>query len=209
MSLLDHTVIIAGTELPELTPPPVTRAMLARYAGALGDHNPIHIDSDAAVAAGLDDVIAHGMLSMAFLGRMLTGQVSVRDLVSLHVTFRAPTPVHARLRCTARVVFVDPSAPKADGPRLARLDLTVRIDGGPLTVRGEAVVRLPVHGEATAGPRAALPDRVPEAAPPSPTSPALEKETRRWHVPCWSREETEASASPSPMRSPARATGWP
>lgn len=95
-------------ELPDLVTPPVTRAMLALYAGASGDHNPIHIDSDAAVAAGLDDVIAHGMLSMAFLGRVLTGWVPVTDLVSFRVTFRAPTPVRARLRCTARVVSVDP-----------------------------------------------------------------------------------------------------
>jgi acyl dehydratase len=142
MSAVNLPAAAVGTELPELVTPPVTRAMLALYAGASGDHNPIHIDSDAAVAAGLDDVIAHGMLSMAFLGRVLTGWMPVTDLVSFRVTFRSPTPVHARLRCTARVVSVDPPVQEADGPGTARLDLTVRIEDGPLTVRGEAVVRL-------------------------------------------------------------------
>ena len=142
MSKANLPAVTVGTELPELVTPPVTRAMLALYAGASGDHNPIHIDSDAAVAAGLDDVIAHGMLSMAFLGRVLTDRLPLTDLVSFRVTFRAPTPVHARLRCTARVASVDPPARGTDGPRTARLDLAVRIEGGPLTVRGEAVVRL-------------------------------------------------------------------
>ena len=41
------------------------RATLALFAGASGDHNPIHIDLDVARSAGLDDVFAHGMLSMA------------------------------------------------------------------------------------------------------------------------------------------------
>ncbi|MEU6609271.1 MaoC/PaaZ C-terminal domain-containing protein [Streptomyces shenzhenensis] len=142
MNVTTRTAVSVGTELPELAPPPVTRAMLALYAGASGDHNPIHIDSDAAVAAGLDDVIAHGMLSMAFLGRLLTDWVPLARLVSFRVTFRAPTPVHARLRCTARVTAVDAPAAGTDGPRTARLALGVRIEDGPVTVRGEAVVRL-------------------------------------------------------------------
>ena len=45
---------------------------LALFAGASGDHNPIHIDIDFARKAGMPDVFAHGMLSMAWLGRLLT-----------------------------------------------------------------------------------------------------------------------------------------
>ena len=48
------------------------RLTLALYCGASGDHNPLHVDIDFARAAGLDDVIAHGMLAMAYLGRFLT-----------------------------------------------------------------------------------------------------------------------------------------
>ena len=45
----------------------VTRKQIAAYAEASGDHNPIHLDDEAARAAGLPGVIAHGMLGMAQL----------------------------------------------------------------------------------------------------------------------------------------------
>jgi acyl dehydratase len=51
---------------------PVTRADLARYATASGDGNPIHLDADAAVHAGLPDVVAHGMLTMGLALRLVT-----------------------------------------------------------------------------------------------------------------------------------------
>jgi acyl dehydratase len=50
----------------------VTRADLVRYAGASGDTNPIHWSDRIATAAGLPGVIAHGMLTMALVGRLLT-----------------------------------------------------------------------------------------------------------------------------------------
>jgi acyl dehydratase len=48
---------------------PVTRADLVRYADASGDQNPIHQDEAAAKAAGLPDVIAHGMYTMGLVSR--------------------------------------------------------------------------------------------------------------------------------------------
>ena len=50
----------------------VTQQQVDAYADASGDHNPIHISSAAARAVGLDGTIAHGMLSMAFLGQLVT-----------------------------------------------------------------------------------------------------------------------------------------
>ena len=64
-----------GDEIPALKMPPVSRHTLALYCGASGDHNPIHVDLDYAKSAGLDDVIAHGMLSAGYLARMLTDWV--------------------------------------------------------------------------------------------------------------------------------------
>ncbi|WP_416981246.1 MaoC/PaaZ C-terminal domain-containing protein [Streptomyces sp. T028] len=142
MTVFSLAAAEVGTELPELPERHISRALLALFAGASGDHNPIHIDSDAARAAGLDDVIAHGMLSMALLGRLLTTWVPIEDLLSFRVRFSAVTPVHARLRCTARVTAID-----EDGAvRRARLAVAVRIENGPVTVRGEAFVRLPGAG---------------------------------------------------------------
>ncbi|QUH05230.1 MaoC family dehydratase [Saccharopolyspora erythraea] len=60
-----------GDLLPELSVP-VTRADLVRYAGASGDFNPIHWNERFATEVGLPDVIAHGMLTMALAGRLVT-----------------------------------------------------------------------------------------------------------------------------------------
>ena len=123
-----------GTELPPLEVGPITRTTLALFAGASGDHNPIHVDLDVARSAGLDDVFAHGMLSMAYLGRLLTGWVPQHRLRSFGVRFVAITPVLARPTCHGTVREV------AGG--LATLDLAVRLADGTTTVTGTAVVDL-------------------------------------------------------------------
>ena len=46
-----------------------TAEQIAAYAGASGDHNPIHVDEDFARSVGLPGVIAHGMLQMGLLAR--------------------------------------------------------------------------------------------------------------------------------------------
>ncbi|WP_131770241.1 MaoC/PaaZ C-terminal domain-containing protein [Candidatus Protofrankia californiensis] len=122
----------AGTELPPLELPPITRTTLALFAGASGDHNPIHIDVDVAKSVGLDDVFAHGMLSMAYLGRLLTNWVPQEQIRTYRVRFAAITPVHARPTCTGRVVSVE------DG--LATLELAVTLADGAVTLTGDAVV---------------------------------------------------------------------
>lgn len=121
-----------GAELPELLPEQIDRATLAAFAESYGDLNPIHLDPQAARAAGLDDVIAHGMLSMALLGRLLVEWAPVEDVLSFRVSFTAVTTVPARLRCTARIKAIETVA----GGRAARLALAVRRVDGPLTVRG-------------------------------------------------------------------------
>ncbi|MFJ2158084.1 MaoC/PaaZ C-terminal domain-containing protein [Streptomyces sp. NPDC087856] len=121
-----------GTELPPLTLAPISRTTLALFAGASGDHNPIHIDVDVARSAGLDDVFAHGMLSMAYLGRLLTGWISQERLRSWRVRFDAITPVHGKSTCTGRVVSVENG--------LATLELAVTLVDGTVTLTGDAVV---------------------------------------------------------------------
>lgn len=81
--------------------PPISRLTLALYCGASGDDNPLHVDTDAAKAAGYDDVIAHGMLPMAYLGRFLTEHFPQEALQQLHVRFTAMTRVGDRLVCRA------------------------------------------------------------------------------------------------------------
>ncbi|MCU1414190.1 MAG: dehydratase, partial [Microbacteriaceae bacterium] len=45
-SQADVSTIAVGDELPPLALPPISRTTLALFAGASGDHNPIHIDLD-------------------------------------------------------------------------------------------------------------------------------------------------------------------
>ncbi|GAA0612015.1 dihydroxy-acid dehydratase [Sporichthya brevicatena] len=125
-----------GTALPSLSGPALTRTVLALFAGGSGDLNPIHLDLDVARSAGLDDVFAQGMLSMAVLGRLLTGWTDQRNLRSFRVRFATITPVNAQPRCTGTVVSVD----EVDGERRATIDLTVTLADGTVTLTGDAVV---------------------------------------------------------------------
>lgn len=50
----------------------INRALVKSYADASGDQNPIHQNEEFAVSVGLPNVIAHGMLTMALVGKYLT-----------------------------------------------------------------------------------------------------------------------------------------
>jgi acyl dehydratase len=124
----------AVAELEPLICEPITRTTLALFAGASGDHNPVHVDLDVARAAGMDDVFAHGMLSMAYLARLVTTYAPQSRLRSLTTRFVSITPVHARPTCRGVVIS------EADG--VATLELTVALEDGTVTLTGTAIVAL-------------------------------------------------------------------
>ena len=64
-------MIEVGTNLPEKVFY-LDRALLKRYADASGDQNPIHQDEKFALSVGLPNVIAHGMLTMALVGKYVS-----------------------------------------------------------------------------------------------------------------------------------------
>ena len=131
-------ILDVGDEMPVLELPPISRTTLALFAGASGDHNPIHIDIDVARAAGMDDVFAHGMLSMAYLARLLTDNFPIGSLRSYRVRVAAITPVHGQPTCHGTVREVA----DVDGERRATLDISVTLADGSITLVGEAVVAL-------------------------------------------------------------------
>ena len=59
------------------------RALLKQYADASGDQNPIHQNEEFALSVGLPNVIAHGMLTMALVGKYVSdfagGSVNVLE----------------------------------------------------------------------------------------------------------------------------------
>lgn len=131
--------LTVGTELPALKIDPISRTTLSLFAGASGDINPIHLDHEIAQAAGMPDVFAHGMLSMAYLGRLLTDLFPQERLRSYEVKFAAITPVKGQPTCTAVVTSID----EVDGEQRATLGLTVALADGTTTLTGNAVVALP------------------------------------------------------------------
>lgn len=68
---------------------PVTQELLAKYAKASGDNNPIHLSERAAKDAGLDGVIAHGMLIAAWMNESLAR--AGYQILDMKFRFRAMT----------------------------------------------------------------------------------------------------------------------
>lgn len=107
-----------------------------RYAGASGDHNPLHYDpAFAAVVSPTKTVIAHGMLSMGLVSRAVTafagGPEKVEDL---QVRFTRPWPLGQAATFDGTVTALDDAT--------AKLDLRGVLDSGERIMRGSAVIRL-------------------------------------------------------------------
>ncbi|MFL1403741.1 MaoC family dehydratase [Marinobacter sp. M1N3S26] len=135
---VDIASLRVGDEIPALTTPPISRLTLALYAGASGDHNPIHVDLDFARYHGMDDVFAHGMLASAYLGRMLTNWLPQEALISFGMRFVAISQVHDELSCRGHII----ERFEEEGEQRARLELRVVNQYGDTRVVGDAVVRL-------------------------------------------------------------------
>jgi acyl dehydratase len=78
----------AGSQIPEVRVTP-DKYLTARYAGASGDFNPIHIDEEFARAVGLPGRILHGLWTMAQVARAQTEAAGGPEhLKRLSVQFR-------------------------------------------------------------------------------------------------------------------------
>ncbi|WP_422631807.1 MaoC/PaaZ C-terminal domain-containing protein [Pseudokineococcus basanitobsidens] len=128
---------------------PVHRADLVRYAGASGDFNPIHWSESTAVGVGLPGVVAHGMFTMALVGRLVQDWCGDPGRVaSLGVRFTRPVVVPdegTEVEVVAVVGALDDGAPAQDGeparPASVRLDLRATCEGVSVLTRARAVVR--------------------------------------------------------------------
>ena len=99
----------------------INRAKLIAYANASGDQNPIHQDEAFAKSVGLENVIAHGMFTMALAGRYVSelagGSEKVRDFSARFTKpVVVPADLDVELILSAKVSAVD------DG--LVEIDLT-------------------------------------------------------------------------------------
>ncbi len=129
-----------GTELParEFV---LQRPNLVQYAGASGDFNPIHWNERIATAVGLPNVIAHGMLTMATAGRVVTDWVGDPGRVLEYgVRFSAPVVVPDDDQGATLTVAWTVEEKNEDGTVV--VGLTATVDGNKVLMGAKAVVRL-------------------------------------------------------------------
>ena len=133
--VFDYRAAQPGDDWPVLDMPPVTRLALALYCGASGDHNPLHVDSDFAREAGVGDVIAHGMLVMAYMGRTVTRCVPQSALREFSTRFQAMTRVGDAIRCTVAITGREMNE---QGEDCLKLTVTATDQRGEVQAQGEA-----------------------------------------------------------------------
>lgn len=140
MSILDTDV---GQPLSPLIKPPITQEQLRRYSEASGDYNPIHLDEQAAQRVGLDGVIAHGMLSMAFLGQFVHQQIADMPGARIeHLKVRFLNMVRLGDTLTCHGVIKDRTT-HGDLSQSIAVECWVQNQDGNKVTTGEAVVMIP------------------------------------------------------------------
>lgn len=86
--MLKASALSVGDTREEVVFDNITRTQIVMYAGASGDYNPVHSDTEFVTkVAGYPSVFAHGMLSMGLTGKMLTNWVGDGTLTKYGVRF--------------------------------------------------------------------------------------------------------------------------
>lgn len=130
--------IKVGDAIPAMTKPAISHLQLALYAGAGADHNPIHVDEEAAKAGGLPGIIAHGMLPLGFLGQLLTQWVPQRQLRSLSARFIIMAFPGDVITCSGRIT----GKREVAGEKLVDLEIAAQNQAGETIQSGKATVAL-------------------------------------------------------------------
>lgn len=124
----------AGDELPPVTKL-LTQDKIDRYAGASGDHNPLHIDPAFAATTQFGGTIAHGMLVLAYISEMMAAAFGERWLSGgrLKVRFRGAARPGDTVTASGRVTRVDGANTVCE--------IACRDQDGETLISGEAEVR--------------------------------------------------------------------
>ena len=166
-----------GEELPALTKTPVDRVQLARYAGASGDFNPVHVDETYAKGLGMPSVYAPGMLIMGVLGQLVSDWARGAQLRRYSVKFSKIVWPGDTVVCKGRVTerWGD------EGRYFAELDLWAENQKGELVLRGGAQIQLfhsleDENRQRSGQPPLVIPAPRESILPPAPPAPAPRKE---------------------------------
>ena len=137
---LSFDSVSVGDELPARVAR-LTRGDLVNYAGVSGDANPIHWSDEVVKLVGLDNVVAHGMLTMGLGGGFVTSWLGDPGAVKeYNVRFTSPvyvgSDVPAEVEYTGKVKSVDPQT------RTAVVAITAKSAGKKIFGRATATVQL-------------------------------------------------------------------
>ena len=140
MALRRFDDVAVGAELPPRVVA-LTRGDLVNYAGVSGDPNPIHWSDEVVALAGLDNVIAHGMLTMGLGAGFVTSWLGDPGaVIEYNVRFTSSVYVSAdsaaSIEFTGKVKSVDPES------RTATIALVAKSEGKKIFGRATATVRL-------------------------------------------------------------------
>jgi acyl dehydratase len=132
----------SGETIGPLTKPPITKTQLVMYSGASGDFNPIHTVEEFALEAGLGGVIAHGMLTMAFVGQLMTDVIGMEgELRTFGVRFTGMVRPGDELTCEGRVLETRIEA----GRQIVSCEVWAATQEGNKAVRGHAEYAIPAE----------------------------------------------------------------
>ncbi len=133
--MFDITNIIVGDEIPEVIIEPLQQQDLIKYAKASGDYNPIHLDKNFANNIGLDNVIVHGMLIMAHLGKSIANSMTIPNLKHFSVQFSSITTLGEKLICSGQVIKIEKDKEK----KIISLNLKVLNLSNDVKILGRAI----------------------------------------------------------------------
>lgn len=135
-----YTQADVGRIVASLSPRPSTPEDLALYAKASGDSNPLHLDAEFARKAGFGNLVVHGMLGMAHMGRLLTNTFPPASIKSFSARFSAVILAGEQVHYQATLAESDEAAYK--------LVLEATTAAGVVAIKGDAVIdaRLAANG---------------------------------------------------------------
>jgi len=150
---LHYEDVEAGTEITPLAKIATTQ-MLVQWAGAIGDFNPLHYESDFARAQGVDEAIVHGSLKRAWLAQLMTDWIGEQgELRKLSCQYRGmdyPRKMKTWFEPyegeTWQCRGIVSRKYVADGKHFVECEIWVENGKGEKTTPGSALVTLPSRG---------------------------------------------------------------
>ncbi|MFZ5445623.1 MAG: MaoC/PaaZ C-terminal domain-containing protein [Myxococcota bacterium] len=130
--------IRVGDELPAMAKAPLDRVQLARYAGATGDYNAVHVDEVAARALGMPSVVAPNTIGMGFLSQLVGDWARGAQVKRMSCRFLRMLWPGDTLVCKGRVA----DRHGQEGKYFLELDVWAENQKGESVIRGNVTLKV-------------------------------------------------------------------